>query len=110
ARYKSGRWAVFPPQRFGQRGVRGALSGLLGRANLPFRPAAKAGEAMASRLQAMLPGLPLEKKLVEHNLLLNPGFISDARAGLAELIDQGEINKKYASLFNAFDPGALKDP
>ncbi|HOL18078.1 MAG TPA: hypothetical protein PLY40_07320 [Bacillota bacterium] len=109
ARYNSGRWAVFPPQLFGQRGVRGVLSGLLGRVNLPFRPASKTGEAMASRLQAMLPGLPLEGKLVEQNLLQDPGFIGDARAGLSELIDQGEINKKYASLFSAFDAGALKE-
>jgi len=50
----------------------------------------------------MLPGHALESRLVEQNLLPAAGFLNEARAGLAELINQGEVEKKYAKLFEGF--------
>ncbi len=102
ARYPGDRWVIFPPQLFGRRGVRGVFTSLIGGINLPFRPAAKVGETLAAKLQALLPGHSLESMLVEQNLLKDPDFISDAKKGLAELIDQGEISKKQANLFDDF--------
>ena len=102
ARYPGDRWVVFPPQLFGQRGVRGVFTSLIGGINLPFRSAAKVGDALAAKLQDMLPGHPLEARLLEQNLLQDSEFLNDAKTGLAELIDQGEMSRKHANLFDDF--------
>ncbi|HPT34806.1 MAG: hypothetical protein WBK48_10265 [Dethiobacteria bacterium] len=99
ARYPGNRWQVFPPQLFGSRGLRGKVAGLLGEINLPFRPAGKVAEALAAKIQALLPGHDLESRLVEQNLLKDPAFLEQAKTGLARLIDQGAVDKKYAHLF-----------
>lgn len=102
ARYPGDRWQVFPPQLFGDRGLRGKFASLIGSMNLPFKPASKLAETLASKLQEILPGHELEGRLVEQNLLQDGEFISDAKAGLAKLIDQGDVDKKHADLFAQF--------
>lgn len=99
ARYPGGRWLVFPPQQMGSRGIIGAVSGLFGGLNLPFKPASKLAETLADRLQRLLPGSELEARLVEANLMEDEQFIPMAKAGLGKLVDQGKLDKKHANLF-----------
>ena len=103
ARYPGGRWLVFPPQVMGSRGILGAVSGLFGGLNLPFKPASKLAETLAERLQRQLPGTDLEGRLVEANLMEAEEFFVQAKAGLVKLIDQGKLDKKHANLFAEFD-------
>lgn len=102
ARYPGNRWQVFPPQLYGSRGIKGKLSGLVGGLNLPFRSASKVGEQIAGKVLEMLPESALEKTLVEGNLMDNEEFIEVSKEGLLQLIDQGDINKKHASLLDDF--------
>ncbi len=102
ARYPDHRWQVFPPQLFGDRGIGGKLVGLIGGLNLPFRSATKVGDSLAAKIEDILPGHTLEAKLEEQNLLNDTEFIDEAKAGLAQLIDQGDLHKKHASLLESF--------
>jgi hypothetical protein len=99
ARYSGDRWQLFPPQFLGGRGLKDKIAGLFGGFNLPFRSAGKVGEVLAGKIQALLPGHALEARLVELNLLEDPGFMDEAKAGLARLIDQGALSKNQAGLF-----------
>lgn len=99
-RYPGQRWVVLPPQVLESRGLRGAMSSLLGGLNLPFKPASKLAETLAEKVQKSLPGSELESKLVETNQLDSEDFKSKAKAGVGKLIDQGKLDKKYADLFN----------
>lgn len=111
ARYPGERWQVFPPQSLGSRGVMGMVSGLFGGLNLPFKPDSKLAETLADRILKLLPGTELEGRLVEANLMADKDFIPQAKTGLGRLIDQGELDKKYASLFAEFDePGTTTEP
>lgn len=98
-RYPGGRWVVFPPQVVGSRGIMGAVSGLFGGLNLPFKAATKLAETLADKLQKLIPGSELEGRLAEANLLQDEAFIPSAKAGLNKLIDQGKLDKKHAGLF-----------
>lgn len=113
ARYPGGRWLVFPPQVVGSRGILGAVGGLFGGLNLPFKPASKLAETLAEKLQKLVPGSELEAKLVEANFMQDEEFIPRAKAGLGKLIDQGKMDKKHANLFadigNAPSPEAIAD-
>lgn len=102
ARYPGGRWQVFPPQSLGGRGIMGAVSGLFGGLNLPFKAASKLAENLAASLQKMLPNSKLAERLTEANLLAQPDFLPGAKAGLTNLIDQGKLDKKHANLFADF--------
>ncbi len=102
ARYPDNRWQIFPPQNLAKKGLGGKLSGLFGDLNLPFRPVSKLVETMAGALQNMLPGHELEARLVEQNLLEDSGFLQDAKAGLEQLINQEEVEKKHANLFEGY--------
>lgn len=102
ARYSGPRWQVFPPQLFGGRGIKGKFAGLMGDPNLPFRPAGKVAEELAEKLQSILPGHVLGARLEEQNLLNDSSFIREANAGLAELVDRGEVSRKYTNLFDGF--------
>lgn len=99
ALYPGGRWLVFPPQIIGSRGIIGAVSGLFGGLNLPFKPASKLAEILAEKMQKLLPGSDLETNLTAANLLQHEDFFLSAKAGLGKLIDQGKIDKKHANLF-----------
>src|SRR5690554_4396338 len=99
ARYPGNRWQVFPPQVLGSRGILGAVTGLLGRLNLPFKPASKLAETLAENVQKLLPGSELEAQLVADNLLQGEDFLASAQTGLGRLIDQGQLDKKHADLF-----------
>lgn len=99
ARYPGGRWKVLPPQVLGSKGLLGAVGGLFGGLNLPFKPASKIAETLAAILEKKLPGSPLEATLQEANLLAQKEFLPRATVGLTSLIDQGKIDKKHAALF-----------
>ncbi|NLY38530.1 MAG: hypothetical protein GX044_04425 [Firmicutes bacterium] len=101
ARYSGGRWQVFAPQQLGHRGLKGKLAGLF---NLPFRPSGSVGEELAGKIETLLPGHVLEENLAEMNLLEDPAFLSKARAGLARLIEQKQLHKKFTNLFEGLDP------
>ena len=99
ARFSDGRWKVLPPQSLGSRGLKGAVSGLFGGLNLPFRSASKLGENLAGLLEKRLPGSELAQRLTEANLLGQEDFLLLAEAGLTDLIDQGKLDKKYTDIF-----------
>lgn len=99
ARYPGGRWKVFPPQSLGSRGIIGAVSGLFGSLNLPFKPASKLAENFGDILEKMLPNSELADRLITANLMELADFIPDAKTGLTNLIDQGKMDKKYSNLF-----------
>lgn len=105
-RYPGNRWVVLPPQVIGSRGILGAVGGLFGGLNLPFKPASKLAETLAGKLQTMLPGSELEGKLAEANLLEDENFLPRAKTGLGDLVDQGKLDKKYANLFNDIQFGS----
>lgn len=110
ARYPGGRWKVLPPQSLGGRGIIGAVSGLFGGLNLPFKPVSKLAENLANILEKMLPGSELAERLVAANLLAQPDFLPAAKAGLTSLIDQGKIDKKNGNLFDPLMPAKEEVP
>lgn len=99
ARYPGDRWVVFPPQVFGGKGLLGKL---FGGSVVPFKPASKLGETMAAKLQDMVADHDLAKNIDENNLLKDEEYINQAKNGLAKLIDQGDLDKKHAELFEEF--------
>jgi len=109
ARYPGGRWKVFPPQSLGSRGIIGAVSGLFGGLNLPFKPASKLAETLAGMLEKMLPGSELADRLIAANLLDQEDFLPGAKTGLTNLIDQGKLDKKHVNLFAELMP-AKEEP
>lgn len=110
ARYPGGRWKVFPPQSLGSRGIIGAVSGLFGGLNLPFKSASKLAENLAGMLEKMLPGSELADRLIAANLLAQADFLPGAKTGLTNLIDQGKLDKKHANLFAELMPVKEEQP
>ncbi|HOB34687.1 MAG TPA: hypothetical protein PKL39_02940 [Bacillota bacterium] len=110
ARYGGGRWQVFPPQQLASRKI---LGGLLGRTGLPFRPASPLAEALAEKLQQLLPGSALAENLVAANLLEQEDFLARAQAGLDKLATQGKLDKRQvrymAELLAAAAPQPARD-
>ncbi len=99
ARYPGDRWVVFPPQVFGGKGLLGKL---FGGAVVPFKSASKLGDTLAAKLQALLVDNDLAKTISENNLLKDEEYIKQAKNGLSQLIDQGDMDKKHAELFEEF--------
>lgn len=104
ARYPGRRWKVLPPQVVGGKGILGTVSGLFGGLNLPFKPATKLAETLATILEKKLAGSDLETRLDEGNLMAQADFMAKAKAGLTRLIDQGKLDKKHANLFAQLAP------
>lgn len=110
ARYPGGRWRVLPPQTLTSRGFIGAVGGLLGGLNLPFRPASKLAESLAGLIEKLTPGSELAERLAAANLLSQADFFAQAKAGLTDLIDQGKLDKKHAALFTDFGAPGTEAP
>jgi len=102
ALFSGDRWQVFPPQEFSTRGIKGRVTRLMGLINLPFRPSSQLGEILAEKIQELIPGHVMEAGLLENNLLNDPGFVEEARAGLSLFIDQGALEKKHSGMFEGF--------